>query len=129
MDRAVEGLFFTTSTANSSLSVIRRIPFAPDKSCRTTSFFRASVDEKSSLQLAVRGAVRAFLHGATPNNRGLAHENWSIERPRGYLKRALEDALLRGSRDFDTLASSMTSSGAAMLATANGSILAVEVIS
>jgi hypothetical protein len=38
------------------------------------------------------------------NNRGLAHENGSIESPHGHLKRAIEDALLlRGSRDFDTL--------------------------
>jgi hypothetical protein len=40
----------------------------------------------------------------TRNNRGLAHENGSIEGPHGHLKRAIEDALLlRGSRDFDTL--------------------------
>jgi hypothetical protein len=39
----------------------------------------------------------------TRNNRGLAHENGSIESPHGHLKRASEDALLRGSRDFDTL--------------------------
>ena len=41
----------------------------------------------------------------TRNNRGESHENGSIEGPHGHLKRALEDALLlRGSRDFDTLA-------------------------
>jgi hypothetical protein len=41
----------------------------------------------------------------TRNNRGLAHENGSIESPHGHLKRAIEDALLlRGSRNFDTLA-------------------------
>src|SRR5262249_50909533 len=40
----------------------------------------------------------------TRNNRGLAHENGSIESPHAHLKRAIEDALLlRGSRDFDTL--------------------------
>src|SRR6202011_2772973 len=40
----------------------------------------------------------------TRNNRGLAHENGSIESPHGHLKRAIEDGLLlRGSRDFDTL--------------------------
>jgi hypothetical protein len=40
----------------------------------------------------------------TRNNRGLAHENGSIESPHGHLKRTIEDALLlRGSRDFDTL--------------------------
>jgi hypothetical protein len=40
----------------------------------------------------------------TRNNRGLAHENGSIESPHGHLKLAIEDALLlRGSRDFDSL--------------------------
>jgi len=40
----------------------------------------------------------------TRNNRGVAHENGSIESPHGHLKQAIEDALLlRGSRDFDTL--------------------------
>src|ERR1700738_5176345 len=37
----------------------------------------------------------------TRNNRGVAHENGSIESPHGHLKQAIEDALLlRGSRDF-----------------------------
>ena len=40
----------------------------------------------------------------TRNNRGVAHENGSIESPHGHLKQAIEDALLlRGSRAFDTL--------------------------
>jgi len=39
------------------------------------------------------------------NNRGIAHENGSIEGPHGHLKQAIADALLlRGSRDFDDLA-------------------------
>ncbi len=42
---------------------------------------------------------------ASRNNRGIAHENGAIEAPHGHLKRAVEDALLlRGSRDFDTVA-------------------------
>jgi len=47
-------------------------------------------------------------YGMTPtrNNKGIAHENGSIESSNGHLKKAIEDAvLLRGSRDFDTLAS------------------------
>jgi hypothetical protein len=40
----------------------------------------------------------------TRNNRGVAHENGSIESPHGHLKQAIEEALLlRGSRDFDDL--------------------------
>lgn len=38
------------------------------------------------------------------NNRGLAHENGSIESPHGYFKRRLHQALLlRGSSDFDSV--------------------------
>jgi len=45
-------------------------------------------------------------YGMTPtrNNRGVAHENGTIESSHGHLKKAIEDALLlRGSRDFDDL--------------------------
>ena len=42
---------------------------------------------------------------ASRNNRGVAHENGTIEASHGHLKLAVEDALLmRGSRDFDTIA-------------------------
>jgi transposase InsO family protein len=42
---------------------------------------------------------------ASRNNRGVAHENGAIESPHGHLKKAIDDALmLRGSRDFDTVA-------------------------
>jgi hypothetical protein len=47
-------------------------------------------------------------YGMAPsrNNRGVAHENGSIEGPHGHLKRAIGDAaLMRGSSDFDDLAS------------------------
>ena len=41
----------------------------------------------------------------TRNNRGVAHENGSIESPNGHLKSATLDALImRGSRDFEDLA-------------------------
>ena len=46
-------------------------------------------------------------YGMTPtrNNRGIAHENGSIESAHGHLKRAVRDALLmRGSNDFGDLA-------------------------
>ncbi len=42
----------------------------------------------------------------TRNNRGIAHENGSIEAPHGHLRTALQQALLlRGTGDFDDLAS------------------------
>jgi len=46
-------------------------------------------------------------YGMTPtrNNAGVSHENGSIESAHGHIKSALEDELLlRGSRDFDSLA-------------------------
>jgi transposase InsO family protein len=46
-------------------------------------------------------------YGMTPtrNNAGVSHENGSIESAHGHIKAALEDELLlRGSRDFDALA-------------------------
>lgn len=46
-------------------------------------------------------------YGMTPtrNNPGVSHENGSIESAHGHIKAALEDELLlRGSRDFDALA-------------------------
>lgn len=45
-------------------------------------------------------------YGMTPtrNNKGVAHENGSIESANGHLKREINDALaLRGSRDFEDL--------------------------
>jgi len=45
-------------------------------------------------------------YGMTPtrNNKGVSHENGSIESAHGHIKAALEDELLlRGSRDFDDL--------------------------
>lgn len=42
----------------------------------------------------------------TRNNKGVAHENGSIESSHGHLKNAMRDALLmRGTRDFDDLGS------------------------
>src|SRR5258708_9278407 len=48
--------------------------------------------------------MRHYEMTPTRNNRGVAHENGSIESSHGHLKKALQDALLlRGSRDFDHL--------------------------
>jgi hypothetical protein len=48
--------------------------------------------------------VRALSNGADRNNRGIAHENGSIESAHGHLKRVIGDALLlRSARDFDDL--------------------------
>jgi hypothetical protein len=53
------------------------------------------------------GTRRTLERGMTPsrNNRGVAHENGSIESSHGHLKNVLRDELLlRGSREFENLA-------------------------
>ena len=51
-----------------------------------------------------QGFMRHYDMIPTRNNRGVAHENGSIESSHGHLKKALEDALLlRCSRDFGDL--------------------------
>jgi hypothetical protein len=65
-----------------------------------------NLDEDARLDQTRRYEALCAHYGMEPtrNNRGVAHENGSIESPHGHLKQALEDALLlRGSRDFDTL--------------------------
>ncbi len=50
--------------------------------------------------------MRSFRMTPTRNNKGVAHENGSIESSHGHLKKALRDALLmRGTRDVDDLGS------------------------
>ena len=69
--------------------------------------FRNIEDETASDQTRRYEAFCAH-YGMQPtrNNRGIAHENGSIEAPHAHLKAALEQALLlRGTRAFDELAS------------------------
>ena len=59
---------------------------------------------KDDLTQRYEGLMRHYGMAPTRNNRGIAHENGSIESSHGHLKRALKDALLlRGSSDFEDL--------------------------
>ena len=76
---------------------------------RTDSLSAAfkNLDKSAQADLTDRFDALCRHYGMTPtrNNRGVAHENGSIESPNGHLKRAIEDALImRGSRDFEDLA-------------------------
>jgi hypothetical protein len=67
-----------------------------------------NLDADARQDLTLRYDALCEHYGMTPtrNNRGVAHENGGIESPHGHLKAAIKDALLmRGSRDFDDLAS------------------------
>jgi hypothetical protein len=76
---------------------------------RTDSLSAAfkNLDKSAQADLTDRFQALCSHYGMTPtrNNKGVAHENGSIESPNGHLKRAIEDALIMcGSRDFENLA-------------------------
>jgi len=75
---------------------------------RTDSLSAAfkNLDKAAKDDLTDRFDALCQHYGMTPtrNNKGVAHENGSIESSNGHLKRAIEDALImRGSRDFEAL--------------------------
>jgi len=66
-----------------------------------------NIDHGAREDLTQRYDALCLHYGMEPtrNNRGVAHENGSIEGPHGHLKKAVKDALLmRGTGDFDDLA-------------------------
>ena len=70
----------------------------------SAAFRNLDQDAKADLTRRYEALCAHYAMTPTRNNKGVAHENGSIESPHGHLKRALEDALLlRGSRDFDHL--------------------------
>jgi transposase InsO family protein len=77
---------------------------AQHRSDSLSAAFR-NLDEDARQDQTRRYEALCAHYGMVPtrNNRGVAHENGSIESPHGHLKQAVEDALLlRGSRDFAT---------------------------
>ncbi|EGX99816.1 integrase catalytic subunit [Nitrospirillum viridazoti Y2] len=79
---------------------------ADHRSDSLSAAFR-NLDAEAGQDLTRRYDALCQHYGMTPsrNNRGVAHENGSIESAHGHLKAAIRDALLlRGSPDFDDLA-------------------------
>ncbi len=71
----------------------------------SAAFRNLDHDAREDLTRRYDALCRHYGMEPTRNNRGLAHENGSIEGPHGHLKKAVADALLmRGTRDFDDLA-------------------------
>jgi hypothetical protein len=72
----------------------------------SAAFRNLDKDAREDLTRRYEELCRHYGMMPSRNNRGVAHENGAIEGPHGHLKRAIEDAaLMRGSRDFDDLAS------------------------
>jgi hypothetical protein len=71
----------------------------------SAAFRNLDADACTDLTQRYAGLCAHYGMEATRNNRGVAHENGSIESAHGHLKSALRDALLlRGSPDFEDLA-------------------------
>src|SRR5208282_3015237 len=78
---------------------------AEHRSDSLSAAFR-NLDREAAADLTTRYEALCAHYGMQPtrNNRGVAHENGSIEGPHAHLKAALVQALLlRGSADCDTL--------------------------
>jgi len=60
----------------------------------SAAFCNLDRDARDDLRQRYQGLMRHYGMTPTRNNRGVAHENGSIESAHGHLKRALEDALL-----------------------------------
>ena len=70
----------------------------------SAAFCNLRKDEAEDMTERYRALCEHYGMEATRNNRGVAHENGSIEGPHGHLKRGIADALtLRGSSDFTDL--------------------------
>jgi hypothetical protein len=71
----------------------------------SAAFRNLDIDAREDLTRRYDALCLHYGMEPTRNNRGVAHENGSIEGPHGHLKKAVMDALLmRGARDFDDLA-------------------------
>jgi hypothetical protein len=67
----------------------------------SAAFRNLDADAQQDLTQRYQDLMRHYAMEPSRNNRGIAHENGSIESAHGHLKRALEDALLlRASRNF-----------------------------
>lgn len=79
-------------------------PFYHRSDSLSAAFRNLDADAKEDLTRRYEELCRHYLMTPTRNNKGIAHENGSIESPHGHLKSAIRDALLmRGTSDFDNL--------------------------
>lgn len=80
-------------------------PYEHRSDSLSAAFCNLDSDAREDLTRRYDALCLHYAMEPTRNNRGVAHENGSIEGPHGHLKNAVEDAvLMRGTRDFDDLA-------------------------
>jgi hypothetical protein len=84
-----------------ALWALGRAPLQHRSDSLSAAFRNLDRDAREDLTRRYEALCAHYGMEPTRNNRGVAHENGSIESPHGHLKQAIEDALLlRGSRDF-----------------------------
>jgi hypothetical protein len=87
-----------------ALWALGRAPLQHRSDSLSAAFRNLDADTRQDQTRRYEALCAHYGMAPTRNNRGVAHENGSIESAHGHLKQAIEDALLlRGSRDFDTL--------------------------
>ena len=80
-------------------------PYEHRSDSLSAAFRNLAQDARADLTQRYDALCLHYRMQPTRNNRGVAHENGSIEGPHGHLKKAVSDALLmRGARDFNDLA-------------------------
>ena len=102
--KVIEGGESYTALAEGLQEALQRLGGAP-KEHRTDSLSAAFKNISPAAQEDITARYNAFCQTynmqATRNNRGVAHENGSVESAHGHLKRRIKQALLlRGSHDF-----------------------------
>jgi hypothetical protein len=87
-----------------ALWALGRAPLQHRSDSLSAAFRNLDRDAREDLTRRYEALCAHYGMEPTRNNRGVAHENGSIEGPHGHLKQAIEDALLlRGTRDFADL--------------------------
>lgn len=92
------------SGLSTALSILGGAPAGHRSDSLSAAFRNLCRDNAEDLTRRFAALAEHYGMVASRNNRGLAHENGSIESRHGHLKDRIEQGLiLRGSRDFDTL--------------------------
>lgn len=93
-----------TEGLQESLRLLGGSPLEHRTDSLSAAFKNLSTNEKDDITERYNAFCTYYKMKATRNNRGVSHENGSIESPHGHLKRRIKQALLlRGTNDFKSV--------------------------
>lgn len=105
--KVIEGGESFTALAEGLQEALERLggsPYEHRTDSLSAAFKNLSKEAQDDINARYDALCKQYSMLATRNNRGLGHENGSVESPHGHLKRRIEQALLlRGSADFATV--------------------------